>query len=469
MPNVSLYYRWFEQADGRALPGSAPAEAVFERVAPLMRRAEDGAFLILPDQQRIRAGLCALAMARHAPAAPALLSLLRLPDEELDTLLGDLYLGDLPGLVYGIVGDDLDGLEALALDDSVSEFHRWEAVKALALLARDGRASRERTVAFLDRFDREQLARPDSHAWFGWEEAVLLLGLFDWEPRVRAGWAEGRRPEDAVKESADWLLMLEQARASPDDIFSIIEDHSWLATAGADDIPAMIRSLAEPQEAGAFGELTADEQDWLVRLMRSEAWQDAGGASPEEAEGYVAALAVGPGDCDPAETLRRLSRPTDTDDGPTLDRDVAAYAEDLIARDVASVRRQLEAGQPLNLEWPGDRLPAQQAWAVGFVAAVIERQGAWDALRLEEDARPYFEIIAQVAASDDVRSPREERNLRDMADGMGFSALSLYRFWRAPHRFVPFPRPIQSVKVGRNDPCPCGSGKKYKKCCGAAA
>lgn len=24
------------------------------------------------------------------------------------------------------------------------------------------------------------------------------------------------------------------------------------------------------------------------------------------------------------------------------------------------------------------------------------------------------------------------------------------------------------VKIGRNDPCPCGSGKKYKKCCGAA-
>jgi uncharacterized protein YecA (UPF0149 family) len=24
-----------------------------------------------------------------------------------------------------------------------------------------------------------------------------------------------------------------------------------------------------------------------------------------------------------------------------------------------------------------------------------------------------------------------------------------------------------SAKVGRNDPCPCGSGKKYKTCCGA--
>ncbi|MBQ7721705.1 MAG: SEC-C domain-containing protein, partial [Kiritimatiellae bacterium] len=22
-------------------------------------------------------------------------------------------------------------------------------------------------------------------------------------------------------------------------------------------------------------------------------------------------------------------------------------------------------------------------------------------------------------------------------------------------------------KVGRNDPCPCGSGKKFKKCCGS--
>jgi preprotein translocase subunit SecA len=31
--------------------------------------------------------------------------------------------------------------------------------------------------------------------------------------------------------------------------------------------------------------------------------------------------------------------------------------------------------------------------------------------------------------------------------------------------------PVQQIvkgdKVGRNDPCPCGSGKKYKKCCGA--
>ena len=41
--------------------------------------------------------------------------------------------------------------------------------------------------------------------------------------------------------------------------------------------------------------------------------------------------------------------------------------------------------------------------------------------------------------------------------------------------FIPTPdetkaKEIQKTagaKVGRNDPCPCGSGKKYKKCCGA--
>jgi preprotein translocase subunit SecA len=35
---------------------------------------------------------------------------------------------------------------------------------------------------------------------------------------------------------------------------------------------------------------------------------------------------------------------------------------------------------------------------------------------------------------------------------------------------VEAPKPVRAgAKVGRNDPCPCGSGKKYKKCCGVNA
>ena len=32
---------------------------------------------------------------------------------------------------------------------------------------------------------------------------------------------------------------------------------------------------------------------------------------------------------------------------------------------------------------------------------------------------------------------------------------------------APARKPVRAApRVGRNDPCPCGSGKKYKKCCG---
>ena len=38
--------------------------------------------------------------------------------------------------------------------------------------------------------------------------------------------------------------------------------------------------------------------------------------------------------------------------------------------------------------------------------------------------------------------------------------------WRMEPETVQQPYVRSVPKVGRNDPCPCGSGKKYKKCCG---
>ena len=39
----------------------------------------------------------------------------------------------------------------------------------------------------------------------------------------------------------------------------------------------------------------------------------------------------------------------------------------------------------------------------------------------------------------------------------------------APIPDVPVEQAHKEAAVGRNDPCPCGSGKKYKKCCGKAS
>ena len=58
----------------------------------------------------------------------------------------------------------------------------------------------------------------------------------------------------------------------------------------------------------------------------------------------------------------------------------------------------------------------------------------------------------------------------DWARGFFAAVIDIDQFWRRRQRgAVPPTRQTVSgstAKVGRNDPCPCGSGKKYKRCCG---
>jgi preprotein translocase subunit SecA len=49
---------------------------------------------------------------------------------------------------------------------------------------------------------------------------------------------------------------------------------------------------------------------------------------------------------------------------------------------------------------------------------------------------------------------------------MADSSAQAYEAAQQATRTVVAPRSVGD-KVGRNDPCPCGSGKKYKKCCGS--
>jgi uncharacterized protein YecA (UPF0149 family) len=67
-----------------------------------------------------------------------------------------------------------------------------------------------------------------------------------------------------------------------------------------------------------------------------------------------------------------------------------------------------------------------------------------DMLRKEHKG-PYEDMPAEVAAM--LNPPEDEEELS------------------VPERGKPLVR--EAPKIGRNDPCPCGSGKKYKKCCGA--
>ncbi|MGE5768926.1 MAG: UPF0149 family protein [Betaproteobacteria bacterium] len=58
----------------------------------------------------------------------------------------------------------------------------------------------------------------------------------------------------------------------------------------------------------------------------------------------------------------------------------------------------------------------------------------------------------------------EERLLADIEDNLPVIVQTLYNFWRSKRGAGTVTR--QEPKTGRNDPCPCGSGRKYKQCCG---
>jgi preprotein translocase subunit SecA len=59
-----------------------------------------------------------------------------------------------------------------------------------------------------------------------------------------------------------------------------------------------------------------------------------------------------------------------------------------------------------------------------------------------------------------LQTPRESLGGRKPAEMLDGGRL-------LPRKVETFRR--EGPKIGRNDPCPCGSGKKYKKCCGKAA
>ncbi|VTP70009.1 Predicted metal-binding protein related to the C-terminal domain of SecA [Leclercia adecarboxylata] len=59
-----------------------------------------------------------------------------------------------------------------------------------------------------------------------------------------------------------------------------------------------------------------------------------------------------------------------------------------------------------------------------------------------------------------------EEEFQQSIENIRPAALRLYNYWIAnPQATVTQQPVINGTKVGRNDPCPCGSGKKFKNCC----
>jgi len=60
----------------------------------------------------------------------------------------------------------------------------------------------------------------------------------------------------------------------------------------------------------------------------------------------------------------------------------------------------------------------------------------------------------------------EVRNTTRLWTNYGHTPNELSSGEKSDLRLLPSVQTKHILKVGRNDPCSCGSGKKYKKCCG---
>ena len=130
------------------------------------------------------------------------------------------------------------------------------------------------------------------------------------------------------------------------------------------------------------------------------------------------------------------------------------------------------AFEPIFFEAPDGRVLAAD-WAEGFMEAVELRADAWDALFEDEDARLLFAPIMAHLHDKDGKplvdgSPEEILKIReDCAQSLPFAIKGVYEYWKARRQPANPTRRPAGKKVGRNEPCPCGSGRKYKRCCGA--
>jgi uncharacterized protein len=123
-------------------------------------------------------------------------------------------------------------------------------------------------------------------------------------------------------------------------------------------------------------------------------------------------------------------------------------------------------------------------WAEGFLQAIMLRADAWERLlKSKRDGQLLVPILALCGdESGDSRlgipPDEEDRVMEEAAEFIPACVAAIDAYWRAkrprqasmPITAGPLSQPVQaSSKIGRNDPCPCGSRKKFKKCCGKAA
>jgi uncharacterized protein len=217
--------------------------------------------------------------------------------------------------------------------------------------------------------------------------------------------------------------------------------------------------------------LTEAEVDHLGQFLKNCAGGDA--MNVEELDGFFAALVASPEVVTPSEYLPEvIGGETDAHEFGSLEE-----AKNILAllmrhwNDIAATLSKGDVYFPILLE-DENGIPQGNDWAQGFMRGVKTCDG-WAELIADEERGGCMVPVLMLYHEHDpdpemrpapIGAEQRETVIAHMAVGL----IGAYRYFR--ERGLPdLPCATDRVKskIGRNDPCPCGSGKKYKRCCGA--
>jgi uncharacterized protein len=205
----------------------------------------------------------------------------------------------------------------------------------------------------------------------------------------------------------------------------------------------------------------------------------------DEAQGYLCAALSGPQPTPESQWLSEVLGDSEQTAG-----DHWREAAHLLRLLGTQLQAELASGDPPLLllyamdedeNSASDYVPWCQAYLQGVDAA---SEDWFDALGADDEKEDSDEIsyldellltlslltgdaeAAALDAGEDWPSGEELDGLeRECEEKLPQVVSAIYRFWVAQRSIKTIRR--EAPKVGRNDPCPCGSGKKFKKCCGA--
>lgn len=196
-------------------------------------------------------------------------------------------------------------------------------------------------------------------------------------------------------------------------------------------------------------------------------------------DGFLTGIAAGPELVMPSEWLPLVWG----DDAPSFaDTDEARAVLGAIMGRYNEILRQIETDTFAPIYWADrDGTPIAYDWAEGFMQAISLRMTAWDKLfKSKHDGQLLFPILALCGDENGesllgLKPEDEDRVVAEVTKLIPSCVAAIAAYWRGNgSKQISMPLtggralwPDQtSHKIGRNEPCSCGSGKKFKKCCG---